>query len=53
MQWLFETRIGDVVCWLVEHALGCALVPLADIDIYVEATPKGRAAATSGAPTRG
>jgi hypothetical protein len=50
---LFNTRLGDLICSMIESLTGCALVPLADIDDIVEATPAGRAAATSGAPTRG
>lgn len=49
MQWLFETKAGDLLCWLVEHVLGCALVPLSQLEYRVEATAKGKAA-TSGAP---
>jgi len=25
---IFETRAGDLVCWLIERLLGIALVPL-------------------------
>ena len=49
-RFLFNTRLGDVLCKLIEHVTGCALVPLADIDCKVEATAAGKAAAKVRAP---
>jgi hypothetical protein len=29
---VFETRLGDWLCWLVERVLGISLVSLADLE---------------------
>jgi hypothetical protein len=32
VKWLFETKIGDLICAALEHWLGLVLVSAADVD---------------------
>jgi len=44
---LYETKLGDLILWLVEWLTGCMLVPLDEAGYGVKATEKGVAACTS------
>jgi len=37
-QLIFETKIGDWLCYLIEHFLGIALLPVEDLEWGKEAS---------------